>query len=44
MAEREKTKYAEVPQKEESSSKDKGQSEGGAVRLQAKMSLINGKF
>lgn len=43
MAEtREETKYAEVPQNEEHTAKDKGPPEGGAVRLQAKMSLMNG--
>ena len=42
MAEKEETKYSEVPQNEEHAAKDKDQPEGGAVRLQAKMSLING--
>nr|CAH0110567.1 unnamed protein product [Daphnia galeata] len=42
MEEKAETKYAEVPQHEEHASKDKDQPEGGAVRLQAKMSLING--
>lgn len=43
MEEKAGTKYAEVPQNEEHTAKDKDQPEGGAVRLQAKMSLINGK-
>ena len=43
MEEKAETKYAEVPQHEEHASKDKDQPEGGAIRLQAKMSLINGK-
>ncbi|XP_046640063.1 Y+L amino acid transporter 2-like isoform X1 [Daphnia pulicaria] len=42
MEEKAGTKYAEVPQNEEHAAKDKDQPEGGAVRLQAKMSLING--
>lgn len=43
MTDKEETKYAEVPQNEEQPPKDKDQTEGGAVRLQAKMGLINGK-
>lgn len=43
MGEKIEPKYDEVPQNEENAAKDKEQTEeGGAVRLQAKMSLLNG--
>ncbi|XP_057374882.1 Y+L amino acid transporter 2-like isoform X1 [Daphnia carinata] len=42
MGEKIEPKYDEVPQNEENAGKDKEETEGGAVRLQAKMSLLNG--